>query len=245
MGLHRRHPIVRTFVRGLALLLPIAMTAGLLIWIWQQLSDRVLGHVENWVRQVVAWMRVEPLDQTTVLVISILVVLTTILLVGLWFSGFVGRRIYRAFEKTLNRLPVVGAIYPHIKQITEFFFGEDKKIEFQGVVAIQYPRQGVYSIGFLTGSSSINVNRAAQKELLSVFIPSSPMPITGYTIFVPASEIIDLPLSVDEALRTVISGGVLLPDHERSTLSPETVQLLANKAARAAPEAEDALRMES
>lgn len=217
----RKHPIVRTFIRGLGLLLPLALTVGLLIWIWNQLSNRVIGHVSNGVTKVVAWMHLEPLADTTTFVVSVAFVIITILLIGLWFSGFVGRRIYRAFERTLEKLPIVKAIYPHFKQITEFFFSEEKQIEFQGVVAVEYPRMGLYSLGFLTGSSSKTLNQCADDELVSVFIPSSPMPVTGYTIFVPTDQVVHMDLTVDEALRTVISGGLLLPSKEQAN-QPKT-----------------------
>ncbi|NQU48010.1 MAG: DUF502 domain-containing protein [Planctomycetes bacterium] len=212
----RKHPIVRTFIRGLGLLLPLALTVGLLLWIWNQLSQKVIGHVSDGVTQVVTWMHLEPLTETTTFVVSVAVVLITILLIGLWFSGFVGRRIYRTFERALGRIPIVKAIYPHIKQITEFFFGENKQIEFKGVVAVEYPRAGLYSIGFLTGSSSKTLNNKTGEELVTVFIPSSPMPVTGYTIFVANKDIVSLDLTVDEALRTVISGGLLLPQKEQA-----------------------------
>lgn len=244
MALSSKHPVVRTFLRGVGLLLPITLTAALLTWLWQQLSERLLGHVMSGVDSLVAALGFEPLSRSVAMVLAIVVLLTLIFLVGFWFSGFIGRRLYSLLERVLVRLPVVSAIYPHIKQISDFFFGEERKIEFRGVVAVEYPRPGVYSIGFLTGSSSRTVNQFAGKEHLTIFIPSSPMPVTGYTIFVPADEIIDLPLTVDEALRTVISGGLLMPDGERAPLSPETIARFEEKKARAAPEAEDALRMD-
>ncbi|MCH2101022.1 MAG: DUF502 domain-containing protein [Planctomycetes bacterium] len=244
MVLHREHPIARTFLRGIALLLPIALTAALLTWLWQQLSDRVLGHIMDGVDWAAGLMGLAPLSHTVSLIISIVLVVLIIFMVGIWFSGFIGRRLYRLLERLLARVPVVSAIYPHIKQISDFFFGEERKIEFRGVVAVEYPRKGVYSIGFLTGSSSRTLNKAVGEEYITIFIPSSPMPVTGYTILVPADSIIDLPLTVDEALRTVISGGLLMPDGERASLSPETLERFAKKAARAAPEAEDALRLD-
>jgi uncharacterized membrane protein len=245
MALSSKHPVVRTFLRGVGLLLPIALTAALLIWLWQQLSERLLGHVIAGVDQTIAALGFEPLSRTLAVVLSVALLLTAIFLVGFWFSGFIGRRLYGLLERILVRLPVVSAIYPHIKQISDFFFGEERKIEFRGVVAVEYPRPGIYSIGFLTGSSSKTINESAGQEHLTIFIPSSPMPVTGYTIFVPADEIIDLPLTVDEALRTVISGGLLMPDGERAPLTPETIARFEEKKARAAPEAEDALRMDS
>lgn len=244
MVLHREHPIARTFLRGIALLLPVALTAALLIWLWQQLSERVLGRIMTGVDHAVEWMGFGPLPQTAALIVSISLVAVTIFLVGLWFSGFIGRRLHRLFERLLVRVPVVSAIYPHIKQISDFFFGEERKIEFQGVVAVEYPRKGVYSIGFLTGSSSRTLNEAAGEEYITLFIPSSPMPVTGYTILVPADSIIDLPLTVDEALRTVISGGLLMPEAERVRLAPETLERFTKKTAQTAPEAEGALRLD-
>jgi uncharacterized membrane protein len=244
MALSSKHPVVRTFLRGVGLLLPIALTAALLIWLWQQLSERLIGHVIAGVDRIVSALGFEPLSRTLAVVLSVAVLLTAIFLVGFWFSGFIGRRLYGVLERVLVRLPVVSAIYPHIKQISDFFFGEERKIEFRGVVAVEYPRPGIYSIGFLTGSSSKTINEFAGHEHLTIFIPSSPMPVTGYTIFVPAGEIIDLPLTVDEALRTVISGGLLMPDGERAPLTPETIARFEGKKARAAPEAEDALRMD-
>jgi uncharacterized membrane protein len=231
MALHRKHPLVRIFLRGLALILPLALTAGLLFWVWNQLSDRLLEHVSAGVTHTVAWMRLDPLSDTATLVVSVSVVLLCIMLTGLWFSGFVGRRLYSTFEDGLAKVPLVKAVYPHIKQLTEFFFGEGKQIEFKGVVAIEYPRMGLYSLGFLTGSSSKTLNTATNDELISVFIPSSPMPVTGYTIFVPANQVVDLPLTVDEALRTIISGGLLLPESEQAVLAAETIRRLAENSA--------------
>lgn len=241
MVLHREHPIARTFLRGVALLLPIALTAALLIWLWQQISERVLGHVVRGVEMLVDAIGLEPLPESVAWLLAFVVVLATIFLVGFWISGFIGRRLQRLLENVLTRVPVVSAIYPHIKQISDFFFGEERKIEFRGVVAVEYPRRGVYSIGFLTGSSSRTLNAAAGEEYITIFIPSSPMPVTGYTIFVPADSIIDLPLTVDEALRTVISGGLLMPDGERAPLSEESLARFAKKTARVAPEAADSL----
>jgi len=159
--------------------------------------------------------------------VSVGMVAMLLLLCGWWFSGFLGRRVVALFERLLERVPLIGAVYPYVKQITEFFFGEEKKVEFERVVAVPYPRDGVYSLGFLTGNCIKSLNEARGHELISVFIPSSPMPVTGYTMFVPATDIILMNLSVDEALRTIVSGGVLVPPHEQvlpSNLSHKLVE---------------------
>ncbi len=142
------------------------------------------------------------------------IIVLLLFLLGWWFSGFLGRKVVAAFERGLTRVPLIGAIYPYVKQVTEFFFGEERKVEFDRVVSIPYPRPGVYSLGFMTGNCMRSLNEARGSELISVFVPSSPMPATGYTLFVPVADIIPLKLSVEEALRVVISGGVLIPPQE-------------------------------
>jgi len=203
----------RLLLRGLGLVLPLALTAALFVWLWTLVTEQILGRVEQFLVWIVGAVGLEPLSPTISMALSVVLAVGGLLLLGLWFSGFLGRKIYGLFEQTLAKIPLIGAIYPYVKQITEFFFGEEKKVEFKRVVAIPYPRPGVYSLGFLTGSSAKAINAASGMELISVFVPSSPMPATGYTLFVPASDIIEMSLTVEEALRTVVSGGVLLPEH--------------------------------
>ena len=199
--------------RGLGLVLPLALTIALLVWLWNLIVNQVLNRATQLLNWTVDLCGFAPLAPATTLALSAILVLGGLLLLGFWFSGFVGRKIYSFFERALAKVPLIGAIYPYVKQITEFFFGEEKKVEFKRVVSIPYPRQGLYSLAFLTGSSAKALNDASGEELISVFVPSSPMPATGYTLFVPAEDIIEMPLTVEEALRTIVSGGVLLPPH--------------------------------
>ena len=216
MALKSRNPVMRVFLRGLALVLPLALTAFLLAWLWKLLDRHVITRVESAVVAAAKWAgyAFEPGQWLTV-TLSLLVVLGAILLIGWWLGGFLGRRIYAVFDRILHHTPVVSAVYPHLKQITEFFLGSDAVVEFERVVAVPYPRAGIYSLAFVTGSSMRSLHAATGKDLISVFIPSSPMPITGYTLFVPREDLVTVNLTVEEALRTVISGGVLLADSER------------------------------
>jgi len=238
-----RSPASRLFLRGLALVLPLILTLALLIWVWQFLSQKVFTHVDRsvlWtIEQFVGWTsdgesadnlgrRIEELVPEPVrLGISVVVSVLLVLLVGWWFSGFLGRRAMALFERGLARLPLVSAIYPHIKQVVDFFLGGDERgIPFDRVVAIPYPRQGLYSLGFLTGGSLGKLNRVVGEELVSVFIPSSPMPMTGYTLFVPAADLVMIDMTVDEALRTVVSGGVLIPAEQAAEVGDKVAALI-------------------
>ncbi len=131
-------------------------------------------------------------------------------LIGRLVASFVGRSVWKVLESALFRVPVIKQIYPHIKQVTDFILTE-RPFEFSNVVAVEYPRKGVWSLGFVTGTGLERVSKTLGKELITVFIPSSPTPFTGYTILVQRDEVIDLPMTVDETLRFTISGGVLTP----------------------------------
>lgn len=135
---------------------------------------------------------------------------------GRLLGGYLGRRLYKRLEGLITQLPVFKQVYPSVKQVVDFLFGDDQPIKFNRVVACEYPRKGIWAVGFLTGESLAAIENLADDELVTVFIPSSPTPFTGYTITVPKSDVLDLALTVDEALRFAVSGGVLVPDHMRS-----------------------------
>src|SRR5262249_33807274 len=101
-------------------------------------------------------------------------------------------------------------VYPHVKQVVDMIFGE-KQIAFKRVVLVEYPRKGIWSVGFVTSAGMRDVGEFAGERVLTVFIPSTPTPFTGFTITVKESEAMSAPITVDEALRFVLTGGVLVP----------------------------------
>ena len=121
-------------------------------------------------------------------------------------------------EGLLGRIPLIRALYPNVKQVTDFLLSE-RKVEFSGVVAVQYPRVGIWSVGLRTGEPMPRVQRSAADPLVTVFIPSSPTPVTGYVIQVPTKDVIDLNLTIDEALRFTISAGVIQPGADLTPLA--------------------------
>lgn len=150
--------------------------------------------------------------------VGLLVAVVVVWLAGRLVGGFLGRQIHRRLDGLLTSVPVVKHIYPHVKQVVDFLISDDKPIKFNRVVAIEYPRKGIWSIGLVTGEGMTSI-RSASGEAITVFIPSSPTPFTGYTITVPKSEAIELDLSIDEALRFVVTAGVLAPTREGSAIA--------------------------
>ena len=143
--------------------------------------------------------------------VGFLIAIVLVYYIGLFLASFLGRTSWRMVEGLLCRIPLIRAIYPNIKQVTDFLLS-DRKVEFAGVVAVEYPRRGVWSIGLRTGGPMTKVQHRVSDELITVFIPSSPTPITGYTIQVALKDVIDLNITIDEALRFTISGGVIKPE---------------------------------
>jgi uncharacterized membrane protein len=150
--------------------------------------------------------------------IGFLLALGLVLVVGMFLTSFMGRKLWREAESALMQIPIVKQIYPYVKQVTDYAFGQ-QKLEFTHVVAVQYPRVGVWSLGFVTGQPIRAIQESEKGDFLTVFMPSSPTPFTGYVITVRREDTLDLPLTIDQALRFVISGGVI---------NPETVLLSAD-----------------
>ncbi|MHC4936797.1 MAG: DUF502 domain-containing protein [Planctomycetota bacterium] len=168
-------------------------------------EERVRSHVPNWVGLILA--------------------LVLVFFVGFLFKGYLGRQAIRLIESWILRIPLIKVIYPYAKQVTEFFFQEKKAIQYESCVAVEYPRKGIYSVGFVTSEGFRQISELTESTVVSIFIPSSPTPVTGYTILVPKETVHPLDMTVDEALRFTISGGVILPPRQVPPLSLKTRRL--------------------
>jgi uncharacterized membrane protein len=157
-------------------------------------------------------LRVSVTDRVHPLV-GVVVSLLLLLIIGYLASGFLGRRIVASLDRTLQSLPVFRSVHPYTKQFVEFFLS-DSKLEFEHVVAFEFFNKGVWSLGLVTGKGLRSLNEKKLGDGLSIFIPSSPMPMTGFTVFVPAAGVVPLSITVDDAIRIVVSGGVLVPSAE-------------------------------
>lgn len=145
--------------------------------------------------------------------VGLLVAIIAVYLAGVLLGGLIGRRLYARLEAMLFQLPGFKQIYPHVKQLVDLVMG-DKPLAFKRVILVEYPRKGIWTLGFVTSSSLRAVAEAAEGRCISIFIPSTPTPFTGFTINVPERDVIDLPFTVDEAIRFVLTGGVLVPGRQ-------------------------------
>jgi uncharacterized membrane protein len=217
----------RFFLRGLAAVLPTLITLWLLVWAWNFLWEALGQHIVwgfrwTWLSLGGWWIipREPPahihavLDEqylgTRVLGVGLAVLLVYV--VGVFVGNFIGRQFWRVAELAVMRIPLVRAIYPSVKQVTDWLLSEHTP-QFQGsrVVAVQPHAKGIWSVGLLTGAGLGPLRDAVGHEMVTVFVPSSPTAFSGYVLVVPRDSIIELPMSVEEAMRLLISGGVITP----------------------------------
>lgn len=156
------------------------------------------------------YMELRFLPRSFTLPTFLLVFLAALYFLGRVFAHGIGHWFVNRIEAGIGRIPIVNKVYGSVKQVTDFAFSE-REIEFNRVVAIEYPREGIWSVGFVTGNGLPGVIQAAGEPVLSVLMPTSPMPMTGFTVTVRRSEVIDLDLTVDEAIQFCVSCGVVVP----------------------------------
>ncbi|MCH9643555.1 MAG: DUF502 domain-containing protein [Gammaproteobacteria bacterium] len=153
--------------------------------------------------------------------IGVALTIIVILLTGLIFTNFLGNRILAFWEKLLARIPLIRSIYSAVKQVTQTIL-HPKGNSFRKVMLIEYPRKGIWSIGFLT-STNLNLSPVGE-EAFTIFIPTTPNPTSGFLMVVPASDARELDMSVEEALRMIISLGVVMPDKAIQVIDSPTEQ---------------------
>ena len=130
--------------------------------------------------------------------------------VGLLATGLFGRTLIRIWENILNRMPVVRSVYSAIKQILETVMATQSDA-FRQAVLVQYPRKDIWAIGFVTGSTKGEVGKRVDKKMVNVFMPTTPNPTSGFLLFFPEEDLIFLNMSVEDALKLVVSGGMVVP----------------------------------
>jgi uncharacterized membrane protein len=147
--------------------------------------------------------------------IGLVVAIVAVYVIGRVLGGYIGRKIYHRLERLLISVPVFKQVYPYIKQVVDFLFSDEKQMSFNRVVMVEYPRKGIWSLGFQTGGSLKGVADAAG-ETATIFIPCAPTPFTGYVISVPRDDVMDISMTVEEAVRFIVSAGVVMPEHQVS-----------------------------
>ena len=197
----RPHFIRRTLIAGLLILLPLFITYVLIAF----LVNIFTGVGAPLVTGLLRLFGLEDLAYPLVLAVNFLLSLAVIFLLGLVGANILGQQLLGSFEGLLLRLPLVKTIYSSAKQMIETFQGPGRS--FQRVVLLQYPRQGLWSIGLVATERADNLNLVPGNRVLSVFVPTTPNPTSGYLVIVSPEDVVDLDFSVEDAFKFIVSGG--------------------------------------
>jgi uncharacterized membrane protein len=225
----------RFFLSGMAALLPTLITLWLLVWawnfLWESLGQHIIvaisliwealsnaGMVEFTSRGAIGrfWSQHPVLER----LLGVLLAVLLVYFIGVIVGNFIGRTFYRLIEAAVMRIPLVRAVYPAVKQVTDFLLA-NRRDEFSAsrVVAVQPHEQGIWSVGLLTGGGLKPLNALVGEDLVTVFVPSTPTAFSGYVLVVPRRNVVELPMTVEEAMRLLVSGGVIVPDPPRGMVT--------------------------
>jgi uncharacterized membrane protein len=190
------------FLTGLAVTIPIGLTLYILFFL--------IDIMDGLLKIIPVRYHPDTLLGIHIPGLGIIVTLALITIAGLVTTSYVGYKIVQSGEDLVDRIPFVRNIYQAIKKISDSMF-MDKRSSFKKVVLVEFPRKGVYTIGFVTGVPSGEIRKKAGQNCISVFLPTTPNPTSGYLIIVPEDELVPMDMSVEEALTFIISVGIVTP----------------------------------
>lgn len=206
------------FLTGILVSAPLAITIYLAVELINFIDTKVTGlfpekyNPENYLPYGVPGL-------------GLLILLIALVIIGWISSGFVGNFFLKALNKMISKMPVVAGIYGALRKVMETVMGGGQNQAFREAVLVQYPREGLWTIAFITGDVFSGIKRKIkEKGLVSIYVPTTPNPTSGFLIFVPRKDIIPLKMRVDDAWKIIISTGIITPD------SPKKQQAIMDKA---------------
>ncbi|MGZ8409454.1 MAG: DUF502 domain-containing protein [Hyphomicrobium sp.] len=158
--------------------------------------------------------------------LGVVILLVMLTLIGAMTAGYVGRTIMRAYEVLLARMPIVRSVYSAVKQIVEAVLAQQSGA-FREAVLVEYPRPGLWAIAFITGRTEGEVQNLTADETINVFLPTTPNPTSGFLLFVPKKDLVPLNMTVEEAIKMIISGGIVTPPDRRPPAEQAVAQVPA------------------
>lgn len=204
--------IKNDFLTGLVALLPIVLTIAIFAFLVKQINEKMLT-------PMVGFLDLKffhPYWSSMAKAMAFLMAILLITLVGAATKLILLRNFFGFWERLLSRVPTVGKIYITIKQISRAFLVQGKHV-FEQVVLVEYPRKGIYSLGFLTSVACREINEKTGTSSIYVFLPTTPNPTNGFFLVVPKEEVLPLDLSVANAFKLIISGGTFSPPERQMT----------------------------
>ncbi|HEY8607190.1 MAG TPA: DUF502 domain-containing protein [Noviherbaspirillum sp.] len=191
------------FVTGLLILVPLVITVWVLKLILTTMDQSLLLLPEQWQPNKLFGFQITGMGA----VLTVLAVFMT----GVLARNFIGKRVVHVWERLLGRIPIVNSIYSSVKQVSDTLFSSSGNA-FRKAVLVRYPHQGSWTIAFLTGVPGGDVRNHLAGDYISVYVPTTPNPTSGFFLMMARADTIELDMSVDEALKYIVSMGVVAPE---------------------------------
>lgn len=218
----------RVFITGLVILLPLVITVTLLYFLFKIVNAYVTPLVRRLIDLIVsgvfgaALRDYEPFLRQLTVPLGLMLTLLLVFLFGLLGTNLIGRRFLRAFDRLMLRIPLVKSVYGAAQQLMQTI-RFSHHAGFSRVVLVQYPRRGVWTMGFLTQGYPGAVEGLDRGELVSVFLPTTPNPTSGWLVVVPRADVRLLDLSVEDGVKFIISGGIVGPQEIGASRLPDGI----------------------
>jgi uncharacterized membrane protein len=203
------------------------LVAGLLIWVPLGVTLLIVKFLVDLIDQTLLLLPVsiqpEHLLGFRIPGLGLVLTAVIVLVTGIVVTNLFGKQLFTIGEQLLRRIPVVRSIYGAVKQVTESMFSSGKS--FRKVVLVEYPRKGMWTLAFQTGSGSPEIREKTGRDITSVFIPTTPNPTSGFFLMAPSEDVIELDMSVDDGLKMLLSVGVVVP-RQKANLYPQGARKL-------------------
>jgi uncharacterized membrane protein len=200
--LNLKNKLKNVFITGLAVIVPIGLTLYILIFLIDIMDNLLKIIPAAYQPEVVLGFRIPGL--------GVIVTVILIFICGLIGRSYFGHKIVISTEDLVNKIPFVRRIYQSIKQVSDSMF-MDRRSNFERVVLVEFPRKGIYAVGFVTGVPGSEIQSKVGQDCISVFLPTTPNPTSGYLVIVSENDLVHLDMSVEEALTFIISIGIVTP----------------------------------
>ena len=203
------HPLKTYLFTGILVTAPIAITFYLAVQLFTYIDKNVTALIP------------EKFNPGTYLPyglpgLGVILLLIFLILVGMLTANFVGRTFMRLGQSLIEHMPIISGIYNAFRKIFETLLGSGKNTAFRQPVLVEYPRRGLWTIAFLTGPVYKGIQNKVDEALVSIYVPTTPNPTSGFLIYVPKKDVIPLNVGVDDALKTILSMGIINPDAKPS-----------------------------
>jgi uncharacterized membrane protein len=216
LGIDRlKQDLKNDLIAGLLVVIPLATT----IWLTITIANWVINFLTQVPKQLNPFDGLHPILVNFLnLAVGLAVPLLSILLIGLMARNIAGRWLLDFGERLLQAIPLAGQVYKTLKQLLETLL-KDSNNKFRRVILVEYPRKGIWAIAFVTGAIGNEIQAQMSRPMLSIFIPTTPNPTTGWYAVVPEDDVVNLSISVEDAFKVIVSGGIVTPNTPLSPLA--------------------------